>query len=123
MEMATYCGISVKDFWELTPREIIICKKSFVKRREDEYETQRQLITMQAYLTSRFVWQKRIDIKKFLNIEEEKKEMSDKDMLENIKALTLQFGGKVVYKKKDDWVLAHTVNTFFNANKEERRNK
>lgn len=102
MELATYCGISVKDFWELTPHEILITKNSFIKRRDDEYETQRQLITIQAYLTSRFVWQKKVDINKILNVKNEKKEMSNDDMLENVKALTTQFSGEIVYRNKEN---------------------
>ena len=44
---------------------------------------------------SRFVWRKKIDIKKMLNIKKEKKVMTDEQMFNQVKVLNAVFGGKV----------------------------
>ena len=46
-------------------------------------------------MISRFVWQKKIDIKKMLNIKKEKKVMTDEDMLNQVKILNMMLGGEV----------------------------
>ena len=102
MELATYVGISILDFWELTPYELSIVVKSFNKRKSDEIEeykikleNERMLLTIQAYQISRWVWQKHVDIDKALNVKEEKKEpMTDDEMLSQIKVLNRLFGGE-----------------------------
>jgi hypothetical protein len=53
---------------------------------------------MQAYLISRWVWQKRVNVKKILNTDEQKKPMTDDEMLAKVKALNAMFGGKVEQK-------------------------
>lgn len=55
---------------------------------------------MQAYLTSRWVWAKDVPIEKILNnleleVEKEKKVMTDEQMLAQVKALNAMFGGNV----------------------------
>ena len=55
---------------------------------------------MQAYLTSRWVWTKDVPIEKILNnleleVEKEKKVMTDEQMLAQVKALNAMFGGNV----------------------------
>jgi len=50
---------------------------------------------MQAYLISRWVWAKRVNIRKILNTDVEKKTMTDEQMLERVKALNMVFGGTV----------------------------
>lgn len=94
MELATFIGISISEFWEITPFELNIAIKSYAKKKEME---QKESI-YQAYLISRFVWQKKIDIKKILSFEKEKKVMTDNEMLEKVKVLNAVFGGTV--KKK-----------------------
>lgn len=49
----------------------------------------------QAYLIARWVWAKKIDIKKILSEKKEKKEMSDEEMLQQVKTLNALFGGEV----------------------------
>ena len=71
MELATYVGISILDFWELSPFELDIVVKSFNRRKNDEIEeykikleNERMLLTVQAYQISRWVWQKNVNIRK-----------------------------------------------------------
>ena len=65
--------------------------EAYVENKENE---QRENI-YQAYLISRWVWQKKIDIKKYLNAPKNKKQMSDEQMLNQVKMLNTVFGGRV----------------------------
>ncbi len=101
MELATFIGISISEFWEITPFELNIAAKSYQQRREmeaEEYKTKFELeqkaLIYQAYLISRWVWQKKINIEKILK-SEKKKAMTDEQMLEQVKVLNALFGGEV----------------------------
>ncbi|MDD4564769.1 MAG: hypothetical protein PHE79_04760 [Eubacteriales bacterium] len=84
------------DFWQITPYELNVAAKGFAKRKETE---QKQSI-YQAYLISRWVWQKKINIKKILNADEKKEPMTDEQMLERVKALNVALGGEAKEKAK-----------------------
>ena len=80
----------------MTPRELAI------RVQGEQMKTQNQwtLMVEQALLISRWVWKKRIshsEIEKITNIEkrETKKEMTDDEMLLQVKALNALFGGEV----------------------------
>ena len=75
----------------MTPAELNVYVEAYVENKENE---QRENI-YQAYLISRWVWQKKIDIKKYLNVSENKKQMTDEQMLSQVKMLNAVFGGKV----------------------------
>jgi len=86
---------------DITPKVLNIYAKAYGKERELR---QKESI-YQAYLISRWVWQKRVDIEKVVNSIDLKdpkdKEMTDTDMLEQAKRLNALFGGKVKgYEKK-----------------------
>lgn len=83
-------GISISEFWEMTPFELSIAAKGYQQRREME---QKESI-YQAYLISRWVWTKRVDINKILKFEK-KKAMTDDEMLDQVKMLNALFGGEV----------------------------
>ena len=91
MELAAQVGISMQEFWAMTPFELSIAAKGYGKRKEAEHKES----VFQAYLISRWVWQKRINIQKILNSGEKKKPMTDDEMLERVKALNAVFGGEV----------------------------
>lgn len=61
----------------------------------DEKKLVQKTSIYQAYLISRWVWQKKVDIEKILNTEKQNKAMSDEQMLEKVKALNAIFGGEV----------------------------
>jgi len=87
---------------DITPKVLNIYAKAYEKERELR---QKESI-YQAYLISRWVWQKRVDIEKVVNSIDLKdpkdKEMTDTDMLEQAKRLNALFGGKVKgYEKKE----------------------
>lgn len=92
MELATLIGISISEFWDITPFELNLLAKGYAKRKEAE---QKESI-YQAYLISRWVWQKKIDIEKILNSNiKPQKNMTDEQMLAKVKALNVLFGGEV----------------------------
>jgi len=105
MELAATIGISITEFWELTPAEFFILVKGYEKRKEieaqeymEKVKIQQILMVKQAFLISRWVWQKKVDIDRVLKsiIKEEKtKEMTDEQMLAQVKALNALFGGEV----------------------------
>lgn len=95
MKTATYIGISISEFWELTPYELNIAAESFELRKKHEIEVAKDLATYTAFLTSRWVWEKKIDIDKFMSHGEKKAEMSNEEMLNKVKALNKLFGGEV----------------------------
>jgi predicted RNase H-like nuclease (RuvC/YqgF family) len=89
---------------EITPFELSLCVEGYVKRKEreaEEYQEKlknlRTLMTIQAYQISRWVWAKNLDIKKILNEidDKPKKNMTDEEMLAQVKALNALFGGEV----------------------------
>lgn len=109
MELAFSIGISVSEFWELTPYELRIAIRGFTKRKNAEAEeykaklkNESDLAIYQAYLISRWVWQKEVDIDKALGIEKEResKEMTDDQMLAQVKMLNRMFGGEEVENVK-----------------------
>ncbi|HCL01205.1 MAG TPA: hypothetical protein DHW61_02130, partial [Lachnoclostridium phytofermentans] len=51
---------------------------------------------IQAYLISRWVWQKKVDIDKILNTKKSNKKMTNEEMLAQVKVLNSLFGGEVV---------------------------
>jgi hypothetical protein len=102
MELAVSIGISINDFWELTPYELTIAVRGFYKRIEREaeefkvkYKQLQKDMFMQAFLISRWVRQKKVDIEKLLDDEPEKKEMTDEEMLAQVKIWNQMLGGEV----------------------------
>lgn len=104
MELAFSIGISIEEFWEMTPYELSIAVRGYSRRKEaeaKEYQTklknQEILMTIQAYEISRWVWAKNLNIKKILSELDKgpKKKMTDADMLAQVKALNAMFGGEI----------------------------
>ena len=84
-------GIVISDFNRMSPREFFIYEKGHLERIQLEQKQQ----IHQSYLISRWVWQKKIDIEKILGMKEEKKEMTDDQMLNQVMVLNSLFGGTV----------------------------
>lgn len=107
MELAFSIGISVSEFWELTPYELRIAIRGFTKRKNAEAEeykaklkNESDLAIYQAYLISRWVWAKEVDIDKILGTKEENKDMTNEQMLAQVKMLNRMFGGEEVENVK-----------------------
>lgn len=76
----------------MTPRELSVMADGYVRRQE----IHRKESIYQAYLISRWVWQKKVDIKKILGDNKSKRHMTDDEMYEQAKRLNAMFGGEVV---------------------------
>ena len=101
MDIAAQIGISPRDFWKMTPKELSIYARAHSARIERDYKQQYQMSIVTAALTAqwaaRSIWGKRINPDKLLNAltpEEPQKTMTDGDMLAQVKALHARMGGK-----------------------------
>ena len=92
MKVAAQIGIDYDKFLDITPKVLNIYAKAYEKEREFR---QKESI-YQAYLVSRWVWQKRVDIEKILNSNiKPQKNMTDEQMFAKVKMLNTLFGGEV----------------------------
>ena len=90
MKIATRIGISLSDFWEMTPYELTICMESYADK---EKERSKELI-IQAYYTEAFARMKKLP--KLKDLLKEKKKQSNEEMLEAVKRLNAMMGGEVI---------------------------
>ena len=90
LEAATGIGMSMLEFWEISPKELALAINGYIKRQE----TRNKESIYQAYLISRWIWAKKINIKEILEVKEE--EMQPENMLNVVKALNAKYGGKVI---------------------------
>lgn len=84
----------MSEFWEMTPAELNLSAEIYAEKKKQE----EQNIIIQAYLISRWVWAKNVPIEKILENmgnKKEKKEMTDEEMLNQVKILNNLFGGEV----------------------------
>lgn len=92
MKVAAQIGIDYDKFLNITPRVLNIYTKAYEKERELSLKES----IYQAYLISRWVWQKRVDIEKILNSNiKPQKNMTDEQMFAKVKMLNTLFGGEV----------------------------
>ena len=82
--------MSMLEFWEISPKELALAINGYIKRQE----TRNKESIYQAYLISRWIWAKKINIKEILEVKEE--EMQPENMLNVVKALNAKYGGKVI---------------------------
>lgn len=90
----------------MTPRQLRIAHRAYSKRLEFEAEeyklklkNEQQMLTVQAYQISRWVWAKKLDINKILKDMEPmkpKKAMTNDEMLKQAMMLNRLFGGEEV---------------------------
>ena len=93
MKRAALIGIDYDKFLNITPKTLNIYLNAYEEKQK--YEAKESIY--QAYLISRFVWQKKIDIDKIMDkIDKPKpKIMTDEAMLQQVKMLNAIFGGSV----------------------------
>lgn len=89
--MAVEIGVPVSEFWDITPHELNLKINAYGKRHKEQNDA----LLIQAFLISRWVWAKRVNIKKFITEEKPKGPMTDKQMLEQVKKLNELLGGEV----------------------------
>lgn len=97
MRIATLCSISPLEFWELTPYEFTLMVNSYVERKEEESEEKLTIAYLNAMWTIQFLGGKNVPkLDDYLNKNKKRKrEMTDEDMLNQVKFLNNLFGGDV----------------------------
>lgn len=81
----------ISEFWEITPYELNLKINTYSNHQKEK----RDAMLVQAFLISRWVWQKRVNIKKFITEEKPKGPMTDDEMLEQVKRLNRMLGGEM----------------------------
>ncbi len=92
MKIATLCSLSPLEFWELTPYEFSLIVNSYVKKKEEETDEKITLAYINALWTIQFLGKDKPKLDDFLN-KKRKKEMTDEEMLNQIKLLNNVLGG------------------------------
>lgn len=94
--------MTLSEFYMMTPREFFIYVEGHSKRKQEEieeynakFEIENKALIYQAYLISRWVWAKKVDIESILDLKKEKNVMTDEEMLAQVKVLNNLFGGEV----------------------------
>lgn len=93
--MSFKMGISLSEFWRMTPYEFFLCIESYA---EVEEERSKQLIA-QAYYTEVFARMKKLPKLKDLLKDKKKKQTTD-EMLATVKKLNAMFGGEILKDTK-----------------------
>jgi len=75
----------------MTPHQLNMIIDEVYKTKEKE---EKQLIR-QAYLISRWVWAKKVNIDEILGEKKVSKVMTDDEMLQQVKVLNAMFGGEI----------------------------
>ncbi len=96
-------GLSVEQFDGMTPRELDAYARAFRKRMEAEQERQQRELYLSAFLTSRFVWMKRVPPFERVFAVKKRQSMTDGQMLKMAEALNLMFGGTDTRKEAGKW--------------------
>lgn len=88
--------MSIQEFEEMTPYQLNLVIQNYAEREKEKFELKLFEIYLTSAWISRWVWAKRIP--KFDSIMDRlqpKKHMTDEQMLEQVKALNIIFGGEV----------------------------
>lgn len=88
--MATKIGISLSEFWRITPYELFLCVEAYSEIRKERM----QELVIQAYYTEAFARMKKLP--KLKDLLKEKKKQSSEQMLETVKRLNAMLGGEVI---------------------------
>lgn len=76
----------------MTPYEFSLIVDGYSERKQKEYD----LMITQAYLTSRWVWAKKMpDLEKLLSKKQPNKQMTDEQMINMAMMLNKMFGGEI----------------------------
>jgi len=93
---AVRCGIKSADFWDMTPKEIMITGEIYAEDKQSSLERDLSI----AYIASRLVMaSKPPKLDALIESTRPKKEQTDEEMLNVVKQLNAMFGGKVKYKE------------------------
>lgn len=91
MENAARIGLSITEFWTLTPRELGIYIDAYIDRVKQDEESNMFYAYMGAYLQR---VKNMPPLSKFLKKEEKQKEQTPEEILEELKKFNASLGGK-----------------------------
>lgn len=99
MKLAALVGISISEFWEMTPYELNLYAETYFEKQKQDYKDKISLEYYNAMWTIQWLG-KRSQQPKPLNeildnLYKEKKIMTDEEMLEQVKMLNAIFGGEL----------------------------
>ncbi|TLN02801.1 phage tail assembly chaperone [bacterium] len=92
MGVAAQCGILPANFWDMTPAELIIYAEATNEKEKDRFK---QIITG-AWLSAAYARAKKIPELNEVMRKLDRREMTDEELLEQIKALNAALGGEVI---------------------------
>ena len=97
LEVALIIGISYAEFWQLTPYEIEIAKKAYNKRQIEKYNSNVILANQTAFfsMSQKLKWNEWQNYIIKDNKNEQQIEMTDEQLLNQIKTLNAVLGGSV----------------------------
>lgn len=104
MKLAASIGISIGDFWQITPYELNVYAEAYFEKQKNEFKEKLSLEYYNAMWTIQWLGKKQNHPKPLEEIlygigtEKEKKVMSDDAMLAQVKVLNALFGGEVKRK-------------------------
>lgn len=99
MKIAAEIGMNFSEFWEITPYELSLQVGAYSKRKELESKEKITLAYTNAMWTIQWLGDKKghpKPLNEYLGVKEEKKVMTDQQMLAQVKQLNALFGGSEV---------------------------
>lgn len=107
MKLAAMIGIAISEFWEMTPAELNIYAEVYSEKQKNDFKERLSLEYYNAFWTIQWLGKKSQQPKELNKIleefdkpQKEKKAMTDKQMLAQVKALNAMFGGEIIDKTK-----------------------
>lgn len=99
MKLAALVGISISEFWEMTPYELNLYAETYFEKQKQDYKDKISLEYYNAMWTIQWLGNKLQHprpLKEILDdMYKEKKIMTDEEMLEQVKMLNAIFGGEL----------------------------
>ncbi len=101
MDLATFIGVSISEFWEITPYELNIIANSYVKKEKHKFEEKITLEYLNAMWTIQWLGKKSQQPRSLDKIikdlyKTEKKEMTEDELEKQVRILNRLFGGREV---------------------------
>lgn len=93
LEVALVIGLSYTEFWQMTPFEFEIAKKAYNKQNIDKYNSNMTTAYYSAYFNRTDKMQKLEDY--IIKEEQPLEEMSDEQLMNQIKMLNAMLGGTI----------------------------
>lgn len=101
MKTAAYIGLSLREFWELTPFEFSLLVDAYIQKFEQEAEEKIILTYANALWTAQWLFGKTKPPKLEKLLNKKRKKMTPEEMLAEVKRLNAMFGGKIRYEGKE----------------------